>query len=191
METAFFLTDGRRYHADLVLLGFFINDAERTPRYDIGWLSYHSAAYAYLHARIDVLLRMLGIGAHRNWRTHLTKIYEPSDPSSGWAEAEVAFHELGVAARADGAPVVVVNLPELRQLSPYPFAAEERKVAALAMREGFSYLNLLPAVKSFPPETLWVAPNDPHPNAKADAIYAMKIFEFLRANGFTGKRSTK
>jgi lysophospholipase L1-like esterase len=188
METAYYLAEGRRYRADLILLGYFINDAERRPRYDAGWLARESAAYTYVTARLDVLLRMLGIGEHVNWRTHLTRIYDPVDPTSGWPETVAAFERLGAAARADGARVAVVNLPDLHQLRRYPFAAQEAKVHALAEANKFPYLDLLPAVADLEPSTLWVASDDPHPNASADDIYAMAIFRFLQSNGLLRAR---
>jgi hypothetical protein len=188
METAYYLAEGRRYHADLVLLGYFINDAERRPRYGAGWLARKSAAYTYVTARLDVLLRMLGVGEHANWRTHLARIYDPADPTSGWPETMAAFDRLGAAARADGVRVAVVNLPDLHQLRRYPFAAQEAKVRALAEAKNFAYLDLLPAVADLEPSTLWVASDDPHPNARADDIYASATFRFLQSNGLLRAR---
>lgn len=191
METAYYLAEGRRYHADLVLLGYFVNDAERRPRYDAGWLARESAAYTYVTARLDVLLRMLGVGEHANWRTHLTRIYDPADPTSGWSETMAAFDRLGASARADGVRVAVANLPDLHQLDRYPFAAQEAKVHALAEANNFAYIDLLPAVANLEPSTLWVASDDPHPNARADAIYASAIFRFLRSNGLLRARQVQ
>ena len=59
---------------------------------------------------------MLGVGEHANWRTHLARIYGPADIPSGWPETMAPFDRLGAAAPTDGVRVVVVNLPELRQL---------------------------------------------------------------------------
>jgi lysophospholipase L1-like esterase len=188
METAYYLAEGRRYHADLVLLGYFINDAERRPRYDAGWPARESAAYAYITARLDVLLRMMGVGEHANWRIHFARIYDPADLTSGWPETMAAFDRLGAAARADDVRIAVVNLPELHQLRHYPFAEQEAKVRSLAEAKNFAYLDLLPAVADLEPSTLWVAPDDTHPNAKADEIYASSIFRFLQSNGLLPTR---
>ena len=186
MEVAYLLNEGHRYNPDLILLGYFINDAERTPHYNVSWLARNSAAYGYINARLDVLFRMFEIAAYSHWRSHLTRIYDPADPTSGWAETVASFDCLSKIARAQRVPVVVVNLPELRQLQPYPFAPQAAKVRSLAHAEGFAYFDLVAAVSALEPTTLWVAPDDPHPNAMTDDLFAKAIFEFLKTENLAG-----
>lgn len=180
MEVAYLIAEGNLYNPDLILLGYFINDAERAPHYNASWLARNSAAYAYISARLDVLFRMFGIGTYSHWKSHLARIYDPGDPSSGWLETVAAFDRLSKIARGRSVPVVVVNLPELRQLQPYPFAVQEAKVRSLAQTKGFAYFDLQEAVSALEASSLWVAPDDSHPNARADDLFAKAIFEFLK-----------
>jgi GDSL-like Lipase/Acylhydrolase family len=181
MEVAAYLAEGHRFRPDIVVLNYFINDAEQTPRYDTHWLERNSAAYVYFASRIDVAMRMLGLGSRRPWDDYLKNLYDPSSPASGWTEVEAAVALLAEFCRARGTMVLVTNLPELRQLKPYPFDRERMMVRALADRLDLLYLDLLPAVDDLEPSRLWVTPMDPHPNSLADERFAAAIFDFLRA----------
>ncbi|TFV80289.1 hypothetical protein E4K64_00155 [Bradyrhizobium frederickii] len=181
MEVAAYLSEGHRFRPDILVLNYFINDAERTPRYDSHRLERTSAAYIYFASRIDVAARMLGLGSRRPWYDYLRDLYDSSSPTSGWAEVEAAVARLAEFCRARGTMVLVTNLPELRQLKPYPFERERTMVQALANRLDLPYLDLLPAVDDLEPGRLWVTPTDPHPNILADERFAAAIFDFLRA----------
>jgi len=71
-------------------------------------------------------------------------------------------------AREMGALLIVFNIPELRELKPYPFADITAKVRAVVENQKVSFVDLLPAIESLEPASLWVTVPDPHPNGKAD-----------------------
>jgi lysophospholipase L1-like esterase len=166
-----------RFDPDLVLLNYFINDAEPTPTRMRGLLIEHSYAAVYLAGRIDVLRRTyLG---RSDWREYYRGLYEDTQP--GWLAAKSAIARLAAVCRERGIPLLVVNYPELHELDPYPFSRETGLVRAEADRHGLPFLDLLPAVRGVRPESLWVTPTDAHPNATAAERFAALIHAALRA----------
>jgi len=78
-------------------------------------------------------------------------------------------------ARDAGIQLVVVHVPELHELKPYPFADVTAKVRAVVEAQGIQFVDLLPTVENLKPSTLWVTVPDPHPNGTADIAMAKGI----------------
>ena len=178
MEVAYFLDRGLALKPDVVILNYFINDAEPTPTYsEVPWVARHFYAYAVLGGAWDGIKRRLG-GGEENWRTYYAGLY--TEP--GWPRAEAAIAKLAQACREQGIRLIIGNIPELRELKPYAFPDVEAKVAAVAAANGAEYVDLLPAVDNEPPPSLWVTAPDPHPNAKATALMAKHLAAYLAAH---------
>jgi hypothetical protein len=154
---------------DIIVLGYFLNDAEPMPDYaDTGWMSRHSAGWVVLKYRIDTLLRQFG--EQPDWRHYYRNLYEPKAP--GWIATQKALAEFATTARELGAPLLVFNIPELRELKPYPFSDITAKVKAVVEAEGVPFIDLLPTVENLSPASLWVTVPDPHPNGVAEIAFA-------------------
>ena len=59
----------------------------------------------------------------------------------------------------------------MHELTPYPLAAVNNALAALAQDLGVLFVDLLPSVAGEVPQTLWVTPDAAHPNAAANRKY--------------------
>jgi hypothetical protein len=70
-----------------------------------------------------------------------------------------------------GAQLVVFNIPELRELKPYPFADITAKVRDVVEHEEVPFVDLLPTVETLDPPSLWVTVPDPHPNGRANTAF--------------------
>jgi lysophospholipase L1-like esterase len=176
MAVGAYLARTSKFDPDLVVLNYFINDAEPTPSYATTWLERNSQAFVYFASKIDAALRQTG--GESDWRAYYRGLYEPGN-ATALAAAGRAIGELAAAARAKNTPVVVANYPELRELRPYPFESATAWVAGIARSNGMPFVDLLPAVANEVPETLWVTRPDPHPNAKADRLFAEALDRFL------------
>jgi hypothetical protein len=177
MQVAYFEHKLVQFDPDLVLLNYFINDAEPTPRRTSSLLIERSYAAVYLAGRIDLLQRTyLG---RSDWREYYRGLYRDTQP--GWAATAHAVGRLAVLCRERGLPLLVVNYPELHELDPYPFTRETELVRALAERHGLPFVDLLPAVRGVQPSSLWVTPTDAHPNAMAAERFAGLIQRTLIA----------
>jgi lysophospholipase L1-like esterase len=172
-EVSAYLASGRAFHPDLVILSYFINDAEEVPRADSGLIARHLYAAAFLASRLDAALRTLG--GRPTWREYYASLYQ--DDRAGWRDAKDAIHTLARTARADRSALLITILPELHQINgDYPFSDAHSKVKAVAAEDGVAVIDLLDTLRGHGAEsTLWVTPRDLHPNRKANLLVAEKL----------------
>jgi lysophospholipase L1-like esterase len=176
MEVAFFLERGADLKPDTVVLNYFINDAEPTPTYvPASWIARHSYGYVVLGGGWDRFKRLILGGP--DWRSAYAGLY--ADGAPGWAAARASIGRLAEYCRAHGIRLVLANIPELHELNPYPFETVNAKVRALASDNGIEYVDLLPALRNDDAASLWVTVPDPHPNAKAHALIARSLADYL------------
>ncbi|MGE0574116.1 SGNH/GDSL hydrolase family protein [Reyranella sp.] len=168
-ELALYRKVGARLKPDIIVLAYFINDAEPMPLYlDTTWLDRNSAGWNVLRYRLDTVSRTFG--ETPDWKKYYRDLYAPN--AAGWEETRKALGNFAAEARQTGAKLIVFNIPELRELKPYPFGDITDKVRAVIERDKVPFVDLLPSVESVDPRTLWVTVPDPHPNGKADAYFA-------------------
>lgn len=169
MELALFRDSGARMKPDIIVLNYFINDAEPIPTYGrTSWLDEHSAAWVVFDYRLDTLSRQFG--ETPDWKKYYRDLYD--DKAAGWQATQRALAGFGAAAREIDARLIVFNIPELRELKPYPFGDITDKVLGLVRKQGVPAIDLLPTVEALDPASLWVTVPDPHPNGRANAAFA-------------------
>jgi lysophospholipase L1-like esterase len=177
MEVAYFMERGAALKPDVVVLNYFINDAEPTPIYrDVPWYARHSYAYAVLGGAWDGFKRRLS-GNAQDWRAYYAGLYVEGAP--GWQKAQNQIAALAAFCRQQGIRLIMVNIPELRELQPYAFPEVETKVQAVAEAHGIEYVDLLSSVQGEDPSALWVTVPDPHPNARAQRLMAARLAGYL------------
>jgi len=165
MEVAAFLNRIDEIDPDLVVLNYFINDAEPTPAPEgsPNWFARTFTLYPVLGGAWDgVKRRVLGAPA---WQDYYRDLYRPG--AAGWAATQTAVARLADECRRRGLSVVMVNIPELRELSPYPFTLVNDFISVTAAVESMAYLDLWSTLARARPADLWVTEPDPHPNARA------------------------
>jgi lysophospholipase L1-like esterase len=167
-ELALFREVGLPLKPDIIVLTYFINDAEPMPAYGRqNWLDLNSAAWIVLRYRLDSLIR--SFGDRPDWKKYYRDLY--ADDAAGWKHTQKALVQFADLSRDTGAPLVVFHLPELRELKPYPFADLTAKVRAVVEKQGIPFIDMLPAVEKLDPASLWVTVPDPHPNGKANTAF--------------------
>ncbi|MDP1526075.1 MAG: SGNH/GDSL hydrolase family protein [Rhodocyclaceae bacterium] len=175
-ELALFKAVGLEMKPDIVVLAYFINDAEPLPRYNQhGWLDWHSAAWTVLAHRADSVLR--SGGSRQDWKEYYRGLYRNGE--EGWDSTRRATKELAETVRASGADLIAFNIPELRELKPYPFVDINEKITDLMRSNNIPLIDLLPAVEGQEPPSLWVTVPDPHPNGKANDLFATAMVRSL------------
>ena len=179
METAYFLKTGVSYQPDIVVLNYFINDAEPTPTYTpVPWYARRFYAYAVAGGAWDIFKRTLLGGP--DWRDYYADLYRDDQP--GWLKAQDNIKRLADYCRSHGIRLVMANIPELHRPAEYPFMDVNRKLVAVAEANGIEYLDYLPAVAKEDPPSLWVTAPDPHPSIKAHALMAQALADYLSAH---------
>jgi lysophospholipase L1-like esterase len=173
-----FLEKGLRYRPDQVVVFYFINDAEPVPqRSRFAWLGNFRIATFYW-SRVKALFARLDPSA--GFEAYYAGLYR--DDAEGWRGSQEALRELRDACRERGIVLQVVLLPELHDLVDYSFAREHTLIVDFLQAEGIAVLDLAPRfADQTDPTSLWVAPDDAHPNALAHQLIVTYALEFIAA----------
>lgn len=168
-QVRLFLERGVKYDPDRVLLFYFINDAEPTPRRS-SWSYIGRLRSATLFwSRVQSALSRFE--PERSYDRYYRGLYAADQP--GWVRTQQALIELARFCGERGIGLQVFLLPELHQLVDYPFAAEHAQVLGVLERQGIAGVDLAPDFAGErDPRRLWVAPDDAHPNREAHALIA-------------------
>ena len=178
MEVAYFVKKGYKLKPDIVILNYFINDAEPTPRYQNNWLMRHLYSMVYIAGKVDIVRRTYFGG--NDWKSYYEGLYDTNRPS--WTRTKLAIHNLAVYCRKNNIDLILVNYPELHQLDPYPFAEITKKVEMVATENKIPFVDLLPTIANEDPQSLWVSPTEAHPNEKANEVFAKEISSYLKTH---------
>jgi len=162
---------------DLIVLGYFINDAEPTPKPSRGFLIEHSYLFAFAVSRIRLVKRSTS-----TYLDYYRDLY--GDDKPGWQEARAALRDVATISRERSIPAMIFIIPEMHELSDrYPFAGIHRRLEQVAATIGLPVVDLFPAFKGRKPESaLWVSPLDAHPNAEAQGLLAKGIYGALETH---------
>jgi hypothetical protein len=176
-EVTYYTERGRAFHPDLVVLQYFINDAEPVPRETKSFLRDRSYFIAFAVSRFDGMLRVAG--RRPGWQEYYASLYDEGQP--GWRAAKMAFADLARQTKNEGTRLLVALLPELHQINgEYPFAREHALVRSVLAAHGVPTLELIDGLRDHGPESsLWVTPLDDHPNAKANGLIAAQTKRWI------------
>jgi lysophospholipase L1-like esterase len=162
---------------DLIVLAYYINDAEPTaqPGED------PFLAFSYLYVFLTTRLGAASTRNAPNYADYYRSLYADDQP--GWQATRAAIARLGEISREHGIPAVLFILPELHVLEhEYPFEDVHARVLGAAEAAGVPAVDLLEVFRGFAPEeNLWVSPTDAHPNGLAHGMIAEGMHRALRA----------
>ena len=184
-EVTYYETIGWKYHPDLVVLVFFINDPEPVPVEKKGFLIDRSYLIAFATNRIDGVMRHAGV--RPDWKTYYASLYD--DNRAGFQACKKALMSLATSTRSHNAQLLVAILPELHQINgdSYPFKPAHQKIKNVMIAENVPVVELIDGLKDHgPEESLWVTALDDHPNAKANNLISDQLGQWILEN--TGKR---
>jgi lysophospholipase L1-like esterase len=173
MEVSYFMRDGIRLKPDMVILNYFINDAEPTPAYD-GHPLFDSWSYAYvlLKGRTDTFMRMMS-GQSPDWAEYYQNLYKKGH--EGWERTKQSIMELAKICRQYDLTLMLVVYPEIRDIKNYRFKEIHQNLKDLAENQKIYFLDLLDSVAGLEEPKLWVTKPDPHPNDLANFYFADAI----------------
>jgi len=176
-EVQYFLTSAYIYHPDIVVLNYFVNDAEPVPRSQSpSLLMRHCYVCVFLVGRLDAALRQLSVT--QNWEDYYLSLYDGGN-GPGWIAAKAAMKKLSDYCKAKGIALVIANLPELHDVRRYKFAIVTKLVREAARENDLPFADLLPYLRDQEASKLWVTRSDPHPNALAHQLIAEGLFDAL------------
>lgn len=179
-EVELFAEKGLAYDPEKVVVFYFINDAEPVPQKSRWSFLANFRIVTFYWSRMKQLAARLSPG--QTFREYYAALYDDDQP--GWRATQGAFRRLAAMCRERGIDLQVVLLPELHALDEYPFEREYRKVADFLRAEGIPVLDITPAFADVTaPQSLWVSPDDAHPNAVAHRRIAEASREFIASEG--------
>jgi hypothetical protein len=178
-QVRYFLTKGYQYKPEIVVLNFFVNDAEPVPESrPPSLLMRHCYLCVFVAGRIDTLRR--SFKQVSTWDEYYLGLYGDSK-SPGWLAARDAMKQLADYCKANGIRLIIASLPELHDVSDYKFDKITSLVRSTAHDLDVQFVDLLPSVQQAPSSSLWVTPPDPHPNSLAHKLMASGIYSALRS----------
>jgi lysophospholipase L1-like esterase len=183
-EVEFFLTEAHQYQPDVVVLNYFVNDAEPVPHSrPPNFVTRRCYSCVFVLGRLDSLLRQLA--NRQDWSSYYLGLYDDGR-SEGWLAAKDAIGRLAGYSKQRGVKLLVASLPELHDVKQYPFTRVTELVRQAAAENGVPFVDLLPSVKDQESSALWVTAPDPHPNGYANQFLAAGLFEALQALDASG-----
>jgi hypothetical protein len=156
-------------------------DPEALPRFRRSFPFLQSFLVKLARARLG-----LAPSAEPSWLERLALAL--TEPPPGPAPPRTAFaappagsviERLARLGRGRRLPIVLVHL----EFEDRARLALDERVAAEARAQGIPYLDTRDAFRSTRARDFWIYELDPHPNAKAHAVFAQVIATFLRSNG--------
>jgi len=173
-EVQYFMTKGYKYQPDVVVLNFFVNDAEPiSPHSPPSALMRNCYACVVVIGRFDTVMRQFF--GKVDWSEYYLSLYGDGE-SKGWIDAKEAIHRLADFCKRKGITLLIANLPELHDVGNYRLQRITDLVHQVADQYGVAFVDLLPYLKDQESSTLWVTPPDPHPNTLAHQLIAQGLF---------------
>ena len=132
-----------------------------------------SRVVTFLAYRYSFLLKKFNL---RNWDS----LYASDSPL--WKTLSAKYEGMAKTANAKHVDLLVAIVPELSNLDDrYPFRSVHDRVAALCQSLGIQTVDLLPAFDGQDGPSLWVHPQDRHPNAQGHQIIEGALIEPVTA----------
>ena len=165
------------YRPDLVVVQYYINDAEPVPPFYSRPFLGHSYLAILLWARVDLLFRHAGV--RQDYVGYYRSLYAADRPGLGAFRA--AIGAIARECRERRTPLVALLFPELHRLDAgEPFQEVYATVAGWWRETGVPVVDLWPRFRGQEPSQFWVHPVDVHPNALAHAVAADGVEAVVR-----------
>ncbi len=187
-ELNYFKRRGVKYEPDLLLVGFVLNDPEPfdwrlrwkdswEPHPAARWLSQKSQLFHFLLIEY-YFFHYQYLDTENSYARYMEQVW--SEDSASWQDFRAAAKELCDVARENNVQIVVVLFPNMISLNDrYPFQKWHAMAQQVWVANGAKVLDLFPVFKGTRPRTLHVSVADQHPNARANAIAAEAIYQYL------------
>ena len=168
-----------------IVVHYFLRDAEELPPGGGNFLLRHSELAVTLWIAYHRLFDRHG---EASLVEHYRSVYDPS--AAGFKIMRAKLRELADYARKNDIRVYLAMMPDVHNLVDYKFGFVHDIMSKVAAEDGYSYVDLLPAMLGHPPEQLWAMPGDPHPNAFGHELMARAIFPVLSKKAAATNSST-
>lgn len=176
-EVEYFLVEGKKYNPDIIVINYFVNDAEPVPHSkQPTFIQSHCMSCVYLVGRLDAFKRRLS--PSKNWESYYLDLYGNGN-GSGWLDSRNKLQQLINYCRVNNIKLIITSLPELHNVQDYKFGLVTNLVSKVAEENSIQFVDLLPQLRDIDSYKLWVTVPDPHPNGLANENIALGLYKPL------------
>jgi len=155
-----------------IVVHYFLRDAEALPPGGGNWFLRHSELAVTLWIAFH---RLFDRHDEQSLVDHYRAVYEPDAP--GFLVMKQKLAQLADYAHQRGIRIYLAMVPDVHNLIDYKFGFVHNIMKTVAEKDGYKYVDLLPALQGRPPEELWAMPGDPHPNALGQRLMAETLYK--------------
>ena len=157
-----------------IVVHYFLRDAEALEPGGGNFLLEHSQLAVTMWIAKNRLFERSGQGALVD---HYRRVYEPSAP--GFLKMKAQLKRLADYGKARGIRLYLAMTPDIHDLKHYQLEYIHQIMRQVAAEDGYTFVDLLPALRGRPPEDLFAMPGDPHPNVLGHRLMADTLFPVL------------
>lgn len=158
-----------------IVVHYFLRDAEDLPAGGGNVFLRHSQLAVTLWAAYH---RLFDRSGEETLVDHYRAVYEPNAP--GLSVMKAKLKELADHGRTRHIRMYLAVTPDVHNLIDYKFGFVHEVMRQIAESDGYTFIDLLPAMRGRPPEDLFAMPGDPHPNALGHQLMAEAIFPSVK-----------
>jgi lysophospholipase L1-like esterase len=157
-----------------IIVQYFLRDAEKLDPSAGNWFLRNSELAVTIWIAANKVLNKF---RERSLADHYRDVYRADQP--GFVEMQEQLRELADYAKAKNIRLYLAMTPDVHNLKNYPFGFVHDAMRTIAAQDGYTYIDLLPALGKLSPEEIWAMPGDPHPNALGHQLMADAILPVL------------
>ncbi|MFO1121607.1 MAG: GDSL-type esterase/lipase family protein [Hyphomicrobiales bacterium] len=158
-----------------IVVEYFLRDAEQLDSGGGNILLRNSELAVTVWAAIQ---NVLGPKGETALVDHYNAVYDPA--SEGFKTMRAQLKKLADYARQNNIRIYLAMMPDVHNLTNYPFLKIHQQMEQIAKEDGYTYVDLLPGFLDLKPEDIWAMPGDPHPNGLGHKIMADQLYPILR-----------
>ena len=165
-----------------IVVHYFLRDAEDLPP--------GSGNFLLRNSEIAVTLwiashRLFDKHGEQSLVDHYRDVYKPD--AHGFLVMQEQLKRLAAYAREHHIRLYLAMVPDVHNLVDYKFGFVHDTMRRIAQEDGYTYVDLLPALQGRPPQELFAMPGDPHPNALGHQLMAEAIFPVITDSAKTAE----
>ena len=157
-----------------IVVQYFLRDAEKLDPSAGNWLLRNSELAVTMWIAAT---RVLNKSGEKSLVDHYRDVYRADQP--GFVAMTRQLRELATYAKSNNIKLYLAMTPDVHNLKNYPFGFVHETMRAIAVENGYTYVDLLPVLEKLSPEEIWAMPGDPHPNGLGHKLMADAVLPVL------------
>ncbi|MFN4762619.1 SGNH/GDSL hydrolase family protein [Gillisia sp. Q332] len=168
-----FLRNQTAIDPEIIVINYFLNDAEILPMGSGNFLLKNSE----LAASLTIAIKKMLANNNKGLQEHYNALYDPEN--EGFQIMENSLAKLAQYAKSKEIKVYLVMIPDIHFLQDYPFLPVHNKMKAISKNYGFEFIDLFDTLENVNFDQLQIIPGDSHPNEYGHKLIGNKLSEVL------------